>query len=231
MHNEYLAGFIKKNMLDGEAYSEIKDYLIKEGYAENDIDSAFSSLSQKTEELRLKVNNAAVSSKRKNNNLMLYFVKKKRYIYSIAIGILILLGYTYFKQMRLETLSKTLIVGAVYFLMILAVMVIKAAIVKATFVSARRKDAPGLFKSILEMIIASDIFMLFLVPFTHSISLWIPVILASIVFALVITVFIEYSLKEVIASAITYCFFNFLILFLIKYTTTPQEVLKFFIGG
>jgi hypothetical protein len=231
MHKDYLAEVIGKKMENGDPFSEIKDHLLKEGYNESEIDSAYSSIKPKEREFRLEVNNKVVSSKKNKNSLIESFEKRKSYIYSGAIVILILLGYTYFKQMQLETLSRTFIVGAVYFLMILTVIIIKAIIVKATLVSARRKDSPGMFKNILAMITASDIFMLFIVPFTQNLSLWIPVILASVVFALVLMVFIDYNMKEVIASMITYCFLNFLILFLIKFTTTPQAVLKFFIGG
>lgn len=230
MTKEVLQRYISNRIKDGDSFSDIKDDLISRGYSESEIQEAYSGEATIQKPLVLKVNEKAISKKEFSLDWLKKIMKLKKYFLYIGIALGVLLIYEYIKKMPLETISQSIIVGSVYFLMLLFVLIIKGVIIYNSLVASRRTELQGMLKKILTLLIIADVFMLFIIPFSIGITIWIPIISGTIIFLLLCMVSLDFNIHETIISAVTYALLNFLILFLITKSTTPQFLLKLFLG-
>jgi hypothetical protein len=88
---------------------------------------------------------------------------------------------------------------------------------------------PGFLKEILGIVIGADVLMLFTLPLTIGLTLWLPVIIGAIFFTVGILLFLELSVDEIIVSIFTYALLNFLIFILMKKVITADIILKLFL--
>ncbi len=229
MSKEVLQRYIQNRLKYGDEFSDIKQDLLTRGYSEQEIDEAYSLNEQNQKPTVLKVNEKIIEKKRIKFDWFNKIKSYKRFLVPAIAGILALLVFEYFKKMPLETVTKTIIVGSVYFLMLLVVLIVKGVIIYNSVLASRRTEMPGMLKRIINLLIVADIAMLFVIPFTISITVWVPVIVGTIIFLLLCMGFLDFNIHETIVSIITYALLNFLILFLITKTTTPEFILKIFV--
>jgi hypothetical protein len=157
-------------------------------------------------------------------------MKYKKYFAFGGIALVFLLIYEYLKTMPLETISRSIIVGSVYFLMLLIVLITKGVIIYNLLVASRSAEMQGMLKKVIYLLVIADFIMLFIIPFSIQVSIWIPIVSGTIIFLLLCMVSLDLNIHETIISGVTYALLNFLILFLITKTTTPQFILKLFLG-
>ena len=230
MTKEVLQKYILNRIKDGDEFSEIKQDLTLRGYSEAEIDEAYSTGKPVEKPLVLRVNEKAIEKKEFSLDWLKKIMKYKKYFVYIGIAFVFLLIYEYLKKMPLETISRSIIVGSVYFLMLLVVLITKGIIIYNSIVASRNAEMQGILKKVIYLLIIADFIMLFIIPFSIQVSIWIPVVSGTIIFLLLCMVSLDLNIHETIISGVTYALLNFLILFLITKTTTPQFILKFFLG-
>ncbi len=229
MSKEVLHRYIQNRLKYGDEFSDIKQDLLTRGYSEREIDEAYSLSEQPEKPTVLKVNEKIIEKKKIKFDWFGKIKSYKKFLVPVIASVLALLVFEYFKKMPLETVTNTIIVGSVYFLMLLVVLIVKGVIIYNSVLASRRTEMPDMLKRIINLLIVADIAMLFVIPFTISITIWIPVILGTVIFLLLCMVFLDFNIHETIVSMITYALLNFLILFLITKTTTPEFILKIFV--
>jgi hypothetical protein len=114
--------------------------------------------------------------------------------------------------------------------MLLIVLITKGVIIYNLLVASRSAEMQGMLKKVIYLLVIADFIMLFIIPFSIQVSIWIPIVSGTIIFLLLCMVSLDLNIHETIISGVTYALLNFLILFLITKTTTPQFILKLFLG-
>jgi hypothetical protein len=230
MTKEVLQNYIENRIKSGEDYSIIKEDLKSRGYSDNEIDEAFDFGHTTEEEHVLKINENQIHKKKFSFDFLKKYEHYKRFIFPAFIILITLIGFQYSEKFKEEQFTNFILVGSIYLLVALMTSLIQTGIIVNVVVSSRRKEDPGLFKTIFSTVIVSHLLAVFILPMTMHINILIPIAFGTLLFTIICLVFLNFNIHELISSVVTYALISVLVLILIKDFYNFEFIIGFLTG-
>ena len=204
MDDAVLADYIKRRLDSGDTLSEIKLSLMKAGYSNEQLQSAISH--EKEEEKPVALNSKALS-KPWTKKLSKFIGVYSKVLYGIIALIAIWLVISKMTTMTFDTseLKINFIVGTIYVIVMVILSIIMGILIFSVHKATRAHTVNQLyFTKNLVAIILGQVFTGLFVISLSTIPVYIPVIIGSFVFALLMLYFVGSTSHEVVASFATF---------------------------